>query len=823
MGFSVYTGDAGFKPFVTADPDTCVVELRGHEDYLILACDGLWDEMTPESAMLKANRFLLAHPDRAEDVAKELADSAKKSGSMDNITVIVVFLKPAGQLIEELRARAAQGLLDLSASATATADDANDSKNFGDFSTNSGDRDDFADLVDTIEPGGGGGPAAEFDLLHAAQNPFDTTPLDSSVLGDFGTPSDLSSSEIDWDFKRVPINFNDEESHALNVLDQVIDGAVAATAKSTEEPAATNGHDLLLGAMDATAGHRTETAEAPRFGLDPQQEVGGTLLDFTPEAVCTSPAECNVAAAASGVENLSLLSEPSTGQSGDGADPLPCPPAQPIAAVSGTALPGKSLSAVKTKSAATPTGSGGGVKAKPRTPTTPTTTKSAIPVGSAAKSKAILPITTPRIIPDSSAASSSATAGKKPMPSASGAKPAAASGVTGPKPATATPKSARNAVKPTPAVATPATETKKPPVSARTTTAAAASSVKTKAEDAAKKPPATPGVSNGVAVKTTAVKPTAPPPVRTPSAARTPPTKSGAAGSAATTATTASKPSQPAAITHRTMPDSSAAKKVTSSAAAPAKPAAAAVSSSTPSTSDAKKAPPTRKATPATPRAPLATPRTGAVEGKRLDVAATSGAAVAEGAKTPAAVGNVNGGGAKSARPSTTGGKSNGISTMGKSNGISTMGKSNGVSTVGKSNGVSTVGKSNGVSTSTGGVSTSNGVSNGTARTPTGTSAKSTTTATPAVGTKSKTAARIIPDSSASGGKKTTTPQSAPKSVKSAAAVPSSVPATDTDKTHGTPAAQTIPTTEAAPATISEEIAPPSAMAMATTTATTDL
>lgn len=36
-------GDAQYKPYVTAEPEIRCVMLDGTEDFLIIACDGLWD------------------------------------------------------------------------------------------------------------------------------------------------------------------------------------------------------------------------------------------------------------------------------------------------------------------------------------------------------------------------------------------------------------------------------------------------------------------------------------------------------------------------------------------------------------------------------------------------------------------------------------------------------------------------------------------------------------------------------------------------------------------------------------------------------------
>lgn len=63
----------------------------GDEDFLILACDGLWDVVKPVEAVDLVVQHLAEGGDRSS-VAKLLVDSAKTGGSNDNISVVVVFL-----------------------------------------------------------------------------------------------------------------------------------------------------------------------------------------------------------------------------------------------------------------------------------------------------------------------------------------------------------------------------------------------------------------------------------------------------------------------------------------------------------------------------------------------------------------------------------------------------------------------------------------------------------------------------------------------------------------------------------------------------------
>lgn len=120
-------GDFDQRPYVSSEVDVCPLELRGDEDYLLLACDGFFDSVRPSSVpglVLEALRSPRAEqdcgpgpgddpdqdPDQDQDqdpdqaglrVAQSLVSRAKDEGSSDNITVLLVFLKPPQQILQE--------------------------------------------------------------------------------------------------------------------------------------------------------------------------------------------------------------------------------------------------------------------------------------------------------------------------------------------------------------------------------------------------------------------------------------------------------------------------------------------------------------------------------------------------------------------------------------------------------------------------------------------------------------------------------------------------------------------------------------------------
>lgn len=56
------SGDAIYKPYVTGEPDVKHIPLDGHEDFMIIACDGLWDYVTEDDAAINVYRSVRHDP-----------------------------------------------------------------------------------------------------------------------------------------------------------------------------------------------------------------------------------------------------------------------------------------------------------------------------------------------------------------------------------------------------------------------------------------------------------------------------------------------------------------------------------------------------------------------------------------------------------------------------------------------------------------------------------------------------------------------------------------------------------------------------------------
>ncbi|XP_045445374.1 protein phosphatase 1E-like [Melitaea cinxia] len=56
-------GDAKYKPYVTARPDIAEVDLDGDEDFVVVACDGLWDVVSEDIVALSVYKQLMIDPE----------------------------------------------------------------------------------------------------------------------------------------------------------------------------------------------------------------------------------------------------------------------------------------------------------------------------------------------------------------------------------------------------------------------------------------------------------------------------------------------------------------------------------------------------------------------------------------------------------------------------------------------------------------------------------------------------------------------------------------------------------------------------------------
>jgi len=77
---------------LTAEPEIQQLELTPEDEFLILACDGVWDVFSHQEAVDFARPRLQKSND-PNTVAEQLTKEAFDKGSQDNITTMIVTLK----------------------------------------------------------------------------------------------------------------------------------------------------------------------------------------------------------------------------------------------------------------------------------------------------------------------------------------------------------------------------------------------------------------------------------------------------------------------------------------------------------------------------------------------------------------------------------------------------------------------------------------------------------------------------------------------------------------------------------------------------------
>ncbi|KAG8192145.1 hypothetical protein JTE90_027788 [Oedothorax gibbosus] len=105
-------GDADYRPYISSEAEMTTIDLDGTEDFLVLACDGLFDGMTPEevTTSLYQNLSESAVDEPLDTLAAKLAHKAKEQGSEDNITTLVVFLRDLTAIRDYASELVAQGI-----------------------------------------------------------------------------------------------------------------------------------------------------------------------------------------------------------------------------------------------------------------------------------------------------------------------------------------------------------------------------------------------------------------------------------------------------------------------------------------------------------------------------------------------------------------------------------------------------------------------------------------------------------------------------------------------------------------------------------------
>lgn len=88
-------GDWYMRPFVIPHPGVSSRALHGKESYLLLATDGLWDVFNSKDACDLLDNELKNPKTKRSGALKRLLMEARRRGSQDNITALMVFFEAA--------------------------------------------------------------------------------------------------------------------------------------------------------------------------------------------------------------------------------------------------------------------------------------------------------------------------------------------------------------------------------------------------------------------------------------------------------------------------------------------------------------------------------------------------------------------------------------------------------------------------------------------------------------------------------------------------------------------------------------------------------
>jgi len=82
-------------PLVSSEPEIATMVLSHGDEFLLLACDGLFDVFRSQDAIALARQELMAHRGEPAEVARILSDQAiRVRRSRDNVSILIIVLRP---------------------------------------------------------------------------------------------------------------------------------------------------------------------------------------------------------------------------------------------------------------------------------------------------------------------------------------------------------------------------------------------------------------------------------------------------------------------------------------------------------------------------------------------------------------------------------------------------------------------------------------------------------------------------------------------------------------------------------------------------------
>jgi protein phosphatase len=80
------------QPLIIAEPDIEVTTVTDHDQFFLLACDGLFDVFTPEDVIAFVRSNMEEHGDTQRCCQNLTFEAIRKRNSRDNVSVILIIL-----------------------------------------------------------------------------------------------------------------------------------------------------------------------------------------------------------------------------------------------------------------------------------------------------------------------------------------------------------------------------------------------------------------------------------------------------------------------------------------------------------------------------------------------------------------------------------------------------------------------------------------------------------------------------------------------------------------------------------------------------------
>lgn len=94
LSLSRAIGDRAERPAVSADPEITIITMTQDDEFVVVATDGLWDVLSSADVVALVHSLMESDGVEGDQIVQLLVEEALRRGSNDNITVIIIWLKP---------------------------------------------------------------------------------------------------------------------------------------------------------------------------------------------------------------------------------------------------------------------------------------------------------------------------------------------------------------------------------------------------------------------------------------------------------------------------------------------------------------------------------------------------------------------------------------------------------------------------------------------------------------------------------------------------------------------------------------------------------